>query len=143
MGEEDIERIMKHELVMVGTDGSGISPKGVLGHGKPHPRYYGTYPRILGKYVRERGLLTLEEAIYKMSGFPAKRLGLSDRGTLEVGNWADIVVFNQDIVIDRATYANPHQYPEGIEKVIVNVKLVIENEEHTGNLPGKVLRHKT
>jgi len=142
MHDDDIERIMKHELVMVGTDGSGVSPEGVLSYGKPHPRHYGTYPRILGRYVREKKILSLENAVYKMSGFPAKRLGLKDRGTLEIGNWADIVVFNADTVIDNATFLEPHQFPTGIPYVIVNGKIVVREGIQGDDLPGKVLRRE-
>ena len=142
MGQEDIERIMKSEFTMVGTDGSGVSPTGILSHGKPHPRHYGTYPRILGRYVREKGLLSLEEAIYKMTGFPAKRLGLEDRGLLREDYWADIVIFNPDTIIDNATFLDPHQFPTGIHYVIVNGEVVVENDEQIDLLPGKVLKKK-
>ena len=127
---------------MVGTDGSGVSPTGILSHGKPHPRHYGTYPRILGRYVREKGLLSLEEAIYKMTGFPAKRLGLEDRGLLREDYWADIVIFNPDTIIDNATFLDPHQFPTGIHYVIVNGEVVVENDEQIDLLPGKVLKKK-
>jgi N-acyl-D-amino-acid deacylase len=140
MGQEDIERIMKSEFTMIGTDGSGVAPTGVLSHGKPHPRHYGTYPRILGRYVREKGLLKLEEAIYKMTGFPAKRLGLDDRGLLREGYWADIVIFNPDTIIDNATFLDPHQFPTGIHYVIVNGTIVVAEEKQFNEFPGKVLR---
>ncbi|MFX1560224.1 MAG: amidohydrolase family protein [Promethearchaeota archaeon] len=140
MGQEDIERIMKSEFTMIGTDGSGVAPIGVLGHGKPHPRHYGTYPRILGRYVREKGLLSLEEAIYKMTGFPAKRLGLDDRGLLREGYWADIVIFDPDTIIDNATFLNPHQFPTGIHHVLVNGTIVVTEERQLNEFPGKVLR---
>ena len=140
MGDEDIERIMKNEYVMVGTDGGGVAPEGALSHGKPHPRHYGTYPRILGRYVREKGVLTLESAIHKMTGFPATRLGLKDRGTLQEGNWADIVIFNPETVIDNATYLEPHQFPTGIPYVIVNGTIVVRDGIQGEDLPGQVLR---
>ncbi len=140
MGEEDIERIMKSEYTMIGTDGSGVSPTGVLSHGKPHPRHYGTYPRVLGRYVREKGLLSLEEAIYKMTGFPAKRLELKDRGTLQEGSWADIVIFDPDTIIDNATFLDPHQFPTGIHHVMVNGELIVTNDEQLNVLPGRVLK---
>ncbi|TFG28783.1 D-aminoacylase [Candidatus Thorarchaeota archaeon] len=140
MGDEDIERIMKSEYVMVGTDGGGVAPEGVLSHGKPHPRHYGTYPRILGRYVRKKGILTLENAIYKMSGFPAKRLGLTDRGNLQEGNWADIVIFNPETILDNATYLEPHQFPTGIPHVIVNGTIVVKEGIQGEELPGMVLR---
>ena len=112
----------------------------ILRHGKPHPRYYGTYPRILGKYVREEGVLTLENAIRKMTSFPAQRLGLLDRGLLKEGLWADVVVFDPETVKDKATYLDPHQFPEGILHVLVNGQIVVANGQQTGRLPGKVLR---
>ncbi|MHA1136077.1 MAG: N-acyl-D-amino-acid deacylase family protein [Candidatus Thorarchaeota archaeon] len=140
MCDEDINRIMKSEFSMVGTDGGGVSPTGILSHGKPHPRHYGTYPRILGRYVREREVLTLEQAIFKMAGFPARRLGLRDRGTLTEGNWADIVIFNPETVLDNATYLNPHQFPTGIPYVIVNGTVVVKEGIQGENLPGRVLR---
>jgi len=140
MGEEDIRRIMAARYTMIGTDAWGVNPSGVLGHGKPHPRYYGTFPRILGKYVREEGVLTLEDAVRRMTSFPAQRLGLTDRGLLKAGMWADIVIFDAEHVIDKATYLEPHQFPEGIMHVLVNGRIVVKNERQTGALPGKVLR---
>ncbi|MHA1124384.1 MAG: N-acyl-D-amino-acid deacylase family protein [Candidatus Heimdallarchaeota archaeon] len=140
MHEDDIKRIMKARYTMIGTDGSSVSPTGPLSYGKPHPRFYGTYPRILGKYVREEGLMTVEQAIRKMTSFPAQRLGIRDRGLLRESNWADIVVFDPETIIDKATFLDPHQFPVGIEYVIVNGKLVVSKGEHQTNLPGKVLR---
>jgi N-acyl-D-amino-acid deacylase len=121
-----------HPLGMICTDG-------LLG-GRPHPRVYGTFPRVLGRYVRERKNLTLEEAIRKMTSLPARRLGLKDRGILAEGNYADIVVFDPATVTDRATYDNPRQYPLGIRHVIVNGVLSVEGGEHTGKLGGRVLK---
>ncbi len=140
MSQEDIARIMTGRYTMVGTDASGVAPTGVLGYGKPHPRYYGTYPRILGKYVREEGLLTLEDAIRRMTSFPAQRMGLADRGLLKEGMWGDIVVFDPDTVIDRATFLEPHRFPDGIIHVLVNGEVVVENNTQTERLPGRVLR---
>jgi N-acyl-D-amino-acid deacylase len=140
MLDEDVETVMKHRAVMFGTDGYALAPYGILGRGKPHPRSYGTYPRVLGRYVREKGLLTIEEAIRKMSSLPAQRLGLQDRGLIKEGMYADIVVFKPDIVQEKATFTDPHQYPEGIEYVIVNGTVIIEKGKHTGALPGRVLR---
>jgi len=140
MGEDDIRRIMTGRYTMVGTDASGVAPTGVFGYGKPHPRYYGTYPRVLGKYVREERLLTLEDAIRRMTSFPAQRMGLLDRGLLREGMWADIVVFDPDRVIDKATFLEPHQFPEGIVHVLVNGEIVVENEKQTEKLPGRILR---
>jgi N-acyl-D-amino-acid deacylase len=140
MGQEDIERIMRSEFTMIGTDGAGVAPTGILSHGKPHPRHYGTYPRILGRYVREKGLLSLEAAIYKMTGFPAKRLNLADRGVLKENNWADIVIFDPDTIIDNATFLDPHQFPTGIHTVIVNGEVVVSEDEQHDVLPGRILK---
>jgi N-acyl-D-amino-acid deacylase len=141
IGEEDIRRIMKHPFTMFGTDGWGVSPTGVLSHGKPHPRFYGTYPRILGRYVKEEKVLTLQEAIHKMTSLPARKIGLKDRGIIREGFWADIVIFDPETIIDKATYNDPHQFPEGIHYVIVNGIVVVENGKQGDFLPGKVLRH--
>jgi N-acyl-D-aspartate/D-glutamate deacylase len=105
----------------------------------PHPREYGTFARVLGRYVRERGVLTLEEAVRKMSGATAQRLGLQDRGLLREGFFADVAVFDPDRVVDRATFPEPHQYAEGVEYVLVNGELVVDGGEHTGARPGRVL----
>jgi N-acyl-D-amino-acid deacylase len=141
MDEADIRRIMAARYTMIGTDAWGVNPSGVLGHGKPHPRYYGTYPRILGKYVRDEGVLLLEDAVRKMTSFPAQRLGLPDRGLLKPDMWADIVIFDAEHVIDKATYLDPHQFPQGILHVLVNGQIVVKDEQQTDALPGKVLRH--
>ncbi len=111
----------------------------VLARSKPHPRYYGTFPRVLGRYVREEKVLSLEEAVKKMTSVTAERFGLSDRGVICEGAWADLVLFNAQTVADRATYTDPHQYPEGIPYVVVNGVVVIDQCEHTGALPGQVL----
>jgi len=140
MLDDDVRAVMKHRAVMFGSDGYSLAPYGILSRGKPHPRSYGTYPRVLGKYVRDEGLLTVEDAIRKMTSLPAQRLGLQDRGLIKEGMYADIVVFDPKVVKDRATFKDPHQYPEGVEYVIVNGTTVIEKGKHTGALPGKVLR---
>ena len=142
MGDEDIERIMKGKYTMIGTDGAGVAPSGILSHGKPHPRHYGTYPRILGRYVREKSILSLEEAIHKMTGLPARRLGFQDRGLIKVGNWVDLVVFDPKTVIDNATFMDPHQFSSGIRNVIVNGVTVVSEEGQSDELPGKLLRHR-
>ncbi|MEM2841923.1 MAG: D-aminoacylase [Thermoproteota archaeon] len=141
MNEDDVRRVMKHPLQMVGTDSSSVAPYGPLARGKPHPRAYGTIPRILGKYVREEGALSIEDAIRKMTSFPAQKFKLKGRGLIMEGFWADIVVLDPDKVIDKATFQEPHQYPEGVEYVIVNGEVIVERGEHTGRLAGKVLRH--
>ena len=132
--EEPIKKIITHPLGGYATDAIDI------GRGKPHPAAYGTYPRILGKYVREEKLLTLEDAIRRMTSFPANRLGIWDRGVIREGCFADLVIFDQNKIIDRATYENPRQFPEGIHCVIVNGQILLEQEELKGIRPGKVLR---
>jgi dihydroorotase/N-acyl-D-amino-acid deacylase len=136
LDDEDVERIMQHPQTMIASDGRLTRP----GIGHPHPRWYGTFPRVLGHYTRERGVLTLEEAVRKMTVLPAGRLGMSDRGRLAEGMMADIVVFDPTMVIDRATFEIPHQYPEGIEYVVVNGVIAVEEGEFTGLRAGNVLR---
>jgi N-acyl-D-amino-acid deacylase len=140
MSEDDVRTVLKSPFSMIGSDSSARATYGILSTGKPHPRTYGTFPRILGKYVREEKLLTLQEAIRKMTSFPAQKLGLKDRGMIKQGMWADIVIFKPHEIIDKATFVNPHRYPEAIEHVIVNGKIVIQKHEHTKEMPGKVLR---
>jgi N-acyl-D-amino-acid deacylase len=140
MDEEDVQRIMRHPLQMVGTDSGASGTTGFMRRGKPHPRGYGTYPRVLGRYVRESGALTLEEAIRKMTSFPAQRFGLQSRGLLKPGMVADIVVFNPDTVIDTATYEEPHQLPKGVEHVMVNGEITVQLSEPLGTLAGRTLR---
>jgi N-acyl-D-amino-acid deacylase len=140
MSEENTKRILSHPLVGVGTDGSAIAPYGVLGQGNPHPRLYGTFPRVLGKYIREEKIVPLQEMVKKMTSIPARRFGFDKRGVLEPDHYADIVIFDEDNVIDKAIWTDPHQYSVGIEYVLVNGQVVIERSEHTGALPGKVLR---
>jgi N-acyl-D-amino-acid deacylase len=140
MGEEDVRRIMRHPLQMVGTDSGASGTTGFMRRGKPHPRGYGSYPKILGRYVRDNGILTLEEAIRKMTSFPAQRFGLFTRGLLKLGMQADLVVFNPETVIDTATYQDPHQLPRGIEHVIVNGELAVHDSKPLGTLFGRTLR---
>ncbi len=140
MDEEDVRTVMVHPLSMIGSDGWALAPYGVLGERKTHPRSYGAYPKILGKYAREEEVLTIEDAIRKMTSLPAQKLGLRDRGLIREGMWADVVVFNPKTVMDKATYEDPHRYPEGLKYVLVNGEIVVDNGEHTGALPGKVLR---
>ncbi len=143
MGEEDIRRIMKDKHTMIATDGWGISPSGVFSNIKPHPRSYGTYPRVLRKYVREERLLTLDEAIWKMTGLPAETLGLMNRGLIREGFLADIVVFDPEKIRDKSTFVNPHQFPIGIHYVIVNGEIVVDDGTQFDVFPGKVLRNET
>ena len=139
MSEENIKMGLQHPAVMIGTDSFGLAVEGPLSKGKPHPRCYGTYPRLLGHYVREQKTLTLEEAIRKSSGFPAQKLGWTDRGLIKKGHWADIVVFDPDTIKDSSTYQDPHQYPDGISHVIVNGGIVLDDGSHNGSRPGKAL----
>lgn len=141
MGEKDNLAVFKEPFHMVGSDGIALAPYGELASFKFHPRAYGTFPRVLGRYVREWGVLTLEEAVRKMTSFPAQRLSLKDRGIIREGMWADLAIFNHERILDRSTYEQPNLYPEGMEYVIMNGEIVIENGQHTGRLPGKVLRH--
>jgi len=150
--EDDIRTVLKHPLMMVCSDGSALAPCGALGkiHGYS-PCSYGEYPYILERYVREEKILTLQEAIRKMTSFPAQKLGLRDRGLLREGMWADIVIFDPKTIRDRATSRYPyrfplpnypHRYPEGIKYVLVNGQVVVEEGAHRGVFPGKVLRHQ-
>jgi len=138
MGEEDIRRIMTSRYQMVGTDGFGFPAS--FSAGAFHPRCFGTYPRILGKYVREEKVLRIEQAIRKMTSFPAQRLGLKDRGLVKEGFWADIVIFNPDTIKDTATYLQPYQLPEGIPYVIVNGVNVVIKGKLKKKSSGKVIR---
>jgi len=136
MSEEDVIRIMKHPFTAIASDG-GLTK---FGEGFPHPRAYGTFPRVLGHYARELKVLPLEEAVRKMTSFPAQRLNLTDRGVIKEGNVADITIFDADRVIDKATFEKPHQYPEGIEYVIVSGVVTVDPNGMTGKRAGKVLR---
>ncbi len=140
MSEEDVKYVMSSPIGMIGSDGSAISPKGILGVGRPHPRFYGTFPRVLGKYARDEKVISVEEAVRKMTSAPAQRLGLKNRGLLREGFKADIVVFNPETVRDEATFADPHRFASGIPFVVCNGVFTIDKGRHTGALPGKMLR---
>ncbi len=140
MSEPDVVLALKQPWVSIDNDSSGTSPDGLLGQEHPHPRAYGTFPRILRKYVREENQLSLPDAIRKFSALPARRLRLTDRGVLKQNMWADVVVFDPEEVTDRATFENPNQFSEGMEYVLVNGVPVIDEGKMTGALPGKVLR---
>jgi dihydroorotase/N-acyl-D-amino-acid deacylase len=140
MSQSDVTLAVQQPWVAIDNDSSGTSPDGLLGQEHPHPRAYGTFPRILRKYVREEKALTLEDAIRKFSALPAQRLRLTDRGVLKAGMWADMVVFDPATVRDLATFENPNQLSEGMEYVLVNGVPVIDQGEMSGALPGKVLR---
>lgn len=140
MSEPDVALALEQPWVSICNDSQGTAPDGPLGREHPHPRAYGTFPRILRKYVREEGKLRLEDAIRKFSALPAQRVRLTDRGVLKKGMWADIVIFDPATISDLATFENPNQLSEGIEFVLVNGAPVIENGKPTDALPGKVLR---
>jgi dihydroorotase/N-acyl-D-amino-acid deacylase len=135
IGPEDVDRIMQHPATAIGSDG----PVGIFGEGAPHPRQYGTFARVLGYYTRERGILTLEQAVRKMSSQTAIRLGIRDRGLISEGYFADIAVFDADEVRDMATFEDPHQYAVGMKYVLVNGEVVVRDGTHTGARPGKIL----
>jgi N-acyl-D-amino-acid deacylase len=140
MNEKDVQTALREPWVDIASDGSSLSTEGLLSAGHPHPRNFGTFPRILGHYVREEKVLTLEDGVRRMTSLPAQRLGLKDRGLLREGYWADVVVFDPDRISDMATFASPKQYPAGINYVVVNGRVVIDGGNHTGERPGMVLR---
>ena len=138
MSDDDLTRILKHPMVSIASD-SGLN---TFGEGVPHPRGYGNAVRVLGRYVREQKVITLEEAIRKMTSLPADQFAFADRGRLAAGKAADVVVFDAGTVGDRATYAEPHQYPTGIVHVLVNGVVVVRGGTQTDARPGQVLRHR-
>lgn len=138
--EEDMNLALVQPWCSIGSDGSALAVEGPLRRGSPHPRSFGTFPRVLGVYVRERHLLSLEEAIRKMTSLNASKLGITDRGLLRAGQFADVTIFDPATVVDKSTYLAPFQYSEGIEFVIVNGQLVLDRGKHTGALPGRILR---
>jgi len=140
MSEDDVRYVMAKEWVSIGSDSRANAPYGPLSSGKPHPRSYGTFPRVLGRYARDDAVLTLEDAVRKMTSLTAGRLRLRERGVVREGWWADLVVFDPGSVIDVATYDDPHRYPVGIEHVIVNGELALEGGETTMGRHGRFLR---
>jgi len=139
MSEDDVATGLRFHRVTIGTDSAAIRTEGVLAQGAPHPRAYGTFPRVLGKYVREDKVLTLQEAVSRMTGAAAEQIGLRDRGLIRVGHHADLVVFNANTIHDTATYERPHQYPTGIEHVVINGVPVLDPKGLTGARPGRPL----
>lgn len=137
--EQDMQLILKQPWTSIGSDGSAVSPNGPTGRTHPHPRYYGTFPRVLGRYARDLKVITLPEAVKKMTSMNADKIGIIDRGRLKEGLAADVTIFDQDHVIDRATFEQPHQFPVGIKYVIVNGVLTVDDEQHTGALAGQVI----
>src|SRR5262245_12905302 len=140
MAERDVHEITGTPWVLVGSDANSLATSGVTSQGKPHPRSYGTHARLLGTFVRDLGLLSLPAAIHKTTGASAAALGLSDRGVLREGCWADVTIFDPARIAERATYDDPHQYSVGVSTVIVNGEVVLDGGDHTGALPGRVLR---
>ena len=136
LDEADVEAIMRHPMTAIASDGRLVQP----GEGQPHPRWYGTFPRVLGEYVRERGVLTLEDAVRKMTSLPADHMGMSERGVISEGMIADIVVFDPETVIDRSTFEDPHQYPEGIDFVIINGIVAVDDGVFSDIRAGRILR---
>jgi dihydroorotase/N-acyl-D-amino-acid deacylase len=136
IAEEDVRRIMQHPMTMIASDGRLSEP----GKGHPHPRAYGTFPRVLGHYVREEKVITLSQALYKMTNLPAQRMGLKDRGLLKIGYYADITIFNPKTIKDKSTFENPHQYPVGIPFVLINGKVMVDNGVYKDLRAGLVLK---
>jgi N-acyl-D-amino-acid deacylase len=140
ISEDDLKLALRQPWVSIGSDGSALATSGPLRAGVPHPRNFGTFPRVLGKYVREEHVLSLEEAVHKMSGLTAKQMHIGDRGLIKEGFAADLVIFDPATVADRATFTDPFQYPVGISTVVVNGRVVLDNGRHTGQKPGVVIR---
>jgi N-acyl-D-amino-acid deacylase len=140
MGEENTAKILAHPLGMLCSDGGSYAPYGALSGGSPHPRGYGSFPRLLGHYVRDTRALTLESAIHKVTQMPAQKLRIASRGVIEPGAFADLVAFDPETVGDRATFDDPHQYPVGVPVVIVNGVVTLRDGEHTGDLGGRGVR---
>lgn len=142
ISEQNMKRMLQLPYVTFGSDGASIAPTSTFkDFGMVHPRTYGTFARVLGKYVREDSLFTLEEAVHRMSGLPAQRLSLQKRGELKSGNFADLVVFNPKTIQDHATFTEPHQFASGVLHVFINGKHVLANGEHTGATPGRIIRN--
>jgi N-acyl-D-amino-acid deacylase len=139
MDEADVRTVMRHELTMVGSDGSSLCQEGPLGEGVPHPRNYGTFPRVLGHYARDEAVVSVETAVHMMTGQPAARMGLEDRGVLKTGAKADVTVFDPGAVAQVGDFLDPANYPDGIEHVLVNGEHVVRDGEHTGARPGEVV----
>lgn len=140
--EADMRFALRQPFVSIGSDGTAVATEGPLSAGHPHPRYYGTFPRVLGRYVREDHVLTLEEAIRKMTSANAAKVGILDRGILRPGMKADITVFDAEHILDNATFERPHQYPSGVDYVIENGKMVLDHQRHTGARPGVILKRQ-
>jgi N-acyl-D-aspartate/D-glutamate deacylase len=142
MSQRDVDEITRTPWVVVGSDANSLATSGVTGEGKPHPRSYGTHARLLGPCVRSSRLFTLEQAVHKTTGAAAAALGLSDRGVLRAGAWADLAVFDPARIVDRATYEDPHQYAAGVSTVVVNGEVVVDGGDHTDARPGRLVRRR-
>jgi N-acyl-D-amino-acid deacylase len=140
MSEDNLKRIIQHSLTSICTDGELASTEGILARGKPHPRYYGSFPRAIAEYVRKEKVLSLEEMVRKMTSLPAEKFKLQRRGRIKEGYLADLVLFDFERIQDRATWSEPHQYPVGLLYVLVNGQLVVEEEKITGDLSGQILK---
>jgi len=140
--ETDVQTVISHPLGSIGSDGESVCPYGPLAESMVHPRSYGTFPRVIRRYAIEKRAFPLEEAVRKMTSWPAERIGLTDRGILAKGLAADIVVFDPKRIRDTATFENPHQFPEGISTVIVNGSVTVSEGRHTRERAGLVLKHK-
>jgi N-acyl-D-aspartate/D-glutamate deacylase len=140
MSEDDVATVLSAEFCCIGSDASARAYEGITAHGVPHPRTYGCFPRVFGRFVRGRPTLSVEEAVRRMTALPADLFGLADRGRIVRGAHADLVVFDPQTIVDRATYERPFQAPEGIRDVFVNGTAVLRNASYTGARPGRVLR---
>jgi N-acyl-D-aspartate/D-glutamate deacylase len=140
--EQDMRYALQQPFVSIGSDGTAVAIDGPLSAGHPHPRYYGTFPRVLGRYVRDEHVITLEEAIRKMTSANAAKIGILDRGILRPGMMGDVTVFDAAQIIDMATFEKPHQYAKGVEYVIVNGRIVLDHGRHTGARPGVILKRQ-
>jgi N-acyl-D-amino-acid deacylase len=139
MSEENIKKQIRYPWVSFGSDAESMAPEGAFLKSNPHPRAYGNFSRVLGKYVREEKVISLEEAVRRLTSLPATNLGLQGRGLLKAGNFADVVIFDPATIGDRATFEKPHQYSVGVRDVFVNGVQVLKNGEHTGKFPGRAV----
>ncbi len=142
ISEDDVKDFVRNPEVMIGSDGNSVAPEGTTGQGRPHPRFYGTFAKVLGHYSRDLGLLPLQDAVHKMTGASAKALGLKDRGILKEGFRGDITIFDPETIAERATYDDPHQFAAGVDTVLVNGVRTLQGGDHTGALAGKILRRQ-
>ena len=136
MSEQDIEHFLQHTNTMIDSDGDLLN----FGEGHPHPRCYGTFPKILGHFVRDKKIISLEDAIHKITYLPSEKIGLKDRGRIQEGAFADLVIFDFDTIADNSTYTDPHHFPSGIKYVLVNGEMVLEKEKITRKMPGKWIK---